>query len=72
MECWKFMKAEKRSFEFNAILPNANIGQVLSSEQHGSSGAWVPAIYKGKWDMLKYIPPRRSFLRLFPMTARSD
>ena len=72
MECWKFMKAEKRGFVFNAVLPNAVFGPVLSSEQHGSTGAWIPMVSKGKVDVLKDLPPRKLFRRHVASRGRKE
>ncbi|KAL8945604.1 MAG: hypothetical protein Q9222_007876 [Ikaeria aurantiellina] len=42
---WKFMKEEKPGFGFNAVLPNFNMGTVLSDKQSASTGAAVKQIY---------------------------
>ncbi|KAL8950433.1 MAG: hypothetical protein Q9222_003527 [Ikaeria aurantiellina] len=45
-ECWRYMHEEKPAFVLNAVLPNCNIGRILSKEQPASTGGW----YKKLWD----------------------
>ncbi|KAL8709192.1 MAG: hypothetical protein Q9220_006072 [cf. Caloplaca sp. 1 TL-2023] len=42
---WKFVKEEKPGWGFNAVLPNFNMGTVLSDKQSASTGAAVKTIY---------------------------
>ncbi|KIV91722.1 hypothetical protein PV10_06234 [Exophiala mesophila] len=48
---WKFMAENKPGFVLNAVLPNANIGKVLSPENQGapSTVGWVKALWDG-WE----------------------
>ena len=48
LESWKFMKENKPGFVMNTILPNANIGTVLSVENQGapSTVSWIKALWK--------------------------
>ena len=55
---WKFAKEKKPNFVVNAVLPNANMGEILSEKQPASTGAWVKALYYGGLDKLKDIPPQ--------------
>lgn len=59
---WKFIKENKPGYVFNAVLPNANIGKILSPEGQGtpSTVGWVKALWdgwKGKED-LRENPPQ--------------
>lgn len=51
MAMWEFVKTEKPGFVVNSILPNVNMGRILSSP--GASGWCVPAIYHGQLPPLK-------------------
>jgi hypothetical protein len=44
---WKFMEEEKPGFVFNTVLPNANIGYILSVEHQGypSTAGWIRALW---------------------------
>lgn len=55
---WEYVKERKPSFTVNAILPNANMGEILSEKQPASTGAWVKGIYNGQLDKVKDIPPQ--------------
>lgn len=55
---WEYVKDRKPSFTVNAILPNTNMGEILSEKQPASSGAWVKDIYNGQLDKVKWIPPQ--------------
>ena len=55
---WKFAKEKKPDFVVNAVLPNANIGEILSEKQPASTGAWAKALYYGGLDKVKDIPPQ--------------
>lgn len=52
---WQFMKEEKPGFVANAVLPNCNLGRILSSP--GPTGSCVPAVYRGS---IPSFPPRKS------------
>lgn len=59
---WKFMEEQKPGFVFNTVLPNANIGNILSVEHQGypSTAGWIRALwdgFEGNKD-LQYNPPR--------------
>ncbi|KAL8666788.1 MAG: hypothetical protein Q9168_007416 [Polycauliona sp. 1 TL-2023] len=45
-EIWKYVQHEKPGFVVNAILPNLNMGAILSPQQSASTGAAVKAIYE--------------------------
>ncbi|KAL8825860.1 MAG: hypothetical protein Q9170_007630 [Blastenia crenularia] len=50
-ELWKFVKDQKPGFVMNAVLPNFNMGTVLSDKQSASTGAAVKSVYAtGKLD----------------------
>lgn len=55
---WKFVVEKEPSFVVNAILPNANFGEILSDKQPASTAAWVKTIYNGELDPLEGIPPQ--------------
>ncbi|KAH8655887.1 hypothetical protein BX600DRAFT_470467 [Xylariales sp. PMI_506] len=59
---WKFMREEKPSFVFNTVLPNANMGLVLSTEHQGypSTAGWIRALWNGfeGHEDLKFNPPQ--------------
>jgi len=59
---WKFMEEQKPGFVFNTVLPNCNIGHILSVEHQGypSTSGWVRALwdgFEGQKD-LEYNPPQ--------------
>lgn len=59
---WKFMAENKPGFVFNAVLPNCNLGKILSPENQGtpSTVGWVKALWDG-WEGnedLKENPPQ--------------
>jgi nucleoside-diphosphate-sugar epimerase len=59
---WKFMREEKPGFVFNSVLPNANMGLILSVEHQGypSTAGWIKALwngFKGNED-LAFNPPQ--------------
>lgn len=61
--CWKFMEEEKPGFEFNTVLPNANLGPPLSKDQAASTGAWIGQALRGEPEILHWaaaIGPRES------------
>ena len=59
---WKWMKENKPSFGLNTILPNANMGKVLSPENQGapSTVGWLKALWNGfeGHEDLKDNPPQ--------------
>ena len=55
---WKFTKDKKPNFVVNAVLPNANMGEILSEKQPASTGAWVKTLYDGSLDKVKELPPQ--------------
>jgi nucleoside-diphosphate-sugar epimerase len=59
---WKFMKDNKPGFVLNTILPNANMGNILSVEQQGypSTAGWIKALWNGFEgnEDLKFNPPQ--------------
>jgi nucleoside-diphosphate-sugar epimerase len=59
---WKFMKDRKPGFVLNTILPNANMGNILSVKDQGypSTSGWIRALwdnFKGHED-LEFNPPQ--------------
>lgn len=58
---WKFVKEEKPHFRANAILPDATIGEVLSTQGSLSTGGWIRMVYKDGVDFVKQLPPGKSF-----------
>ncbi|RDW60547.1 hypothetical protein BP6252_11930 [Coleophoma cylindrospora] len=59
---WKFVKEQKPDFVLNAVLPNANMGTILSIEHQGypSTAGWIKALwneFEGQED-LKFNPPQ--------------
>ena len=59
---WQFVNEEKPHFVVNAILPNVNMGKILSS--HGVTGAAVLQVLKGE------IPPNIGPRKLEPSLCR--
>ncbi|KAL6250669.1 hypothetical protein RBB50_002972 [Rhinocladiella similis] len=59
---WKWMEENKPGFILNTILPNANIGVVLSPEHQGtpSTVGWVKAVWDGfkGQEKLAFNPPQ--------------
>ena len=59
---WKWMKEHNPHFVLNTVLPNANIGKVLSPEHQGypSTAGWVKALWDGfeGTEDLKFNPPQ--------------
>lgn len=54
-ECWRFMQEEKPAFILNAVLPNCNIGRILSKEQPASTGGWYKKMWEGDAETLKLL-----------------
>jgi nucleoside-diphosphate-sugar epimerase len=48
-EAWKWMRANKPRFVLNTVLPNCNMGRVLSVADQGSPStiAWLKALWNG-------------------------
>lgn len=61
-EAWKWMKEHQPGFAFNTVLPNANMGIVLSPEHQGhpSTVGWIKAAWDGFQgsEDLKFNPPQ--------------
>ncbi|PFH62484.1 hypothetical protein XA68_13386 [Ophiocordyceps unilateralis] len=60
-ECWRFMQEEKPSFVLNTVLPNCNIGRILSEDQPASTGGWYKKLWEGDeeiLDLLWNFPPQ--------------
>jgi nucleoside-diphosphate-sugar epimerase len=58
---WKFIEENKPDFVFNTVLPNANMGLVLSPENQGapSTVGWLKALwndFEGQEDLKKNPP----------------
>ena len=56
---WQFMREEKPQFEFNAVCPNMNIGEVIGT--NGSTGGWVKNLYDGEekmTELMRGFPPQ--------------
>jgi hypothetical protein len=56
---WKFVEEEKPHFQINTILPDANLGEVLSLQGSLSTGAWVRKLYESGLGFLKDLPLRK-------------
>ncbi|KAJ9615281.1 hypothetical protein H2200_001356 [Cladophialophora chaetospira] len=59
---WKFMKEQKPGFVLNTVLPNCNMGLVLSPQNQGapSTVGWLKALwnkFEGQ-EKLKFNPPQ--------------
>ena len=39
------------------LLPNSNVGEILSDKQPASTGGWVRSLYNGDVSPLKNVPP---------------
>ncbi|KAK3170289.1 hypothetical protein OEA41_009676 [Lepraria neglecta] len=50
---WDFVKEKKPSFVLNAVLPNSNMGEIISDKQPASTGGWVRSLYNGDVSPLK-------------------
>ncbi|RDL36186.1 Uncharacterized protein BP5553_06798 [Venustampulla echinocandica] len=53
---WKFVEEEKPSFKVNTILPDANMGGILSLQGSLSTGNWIRMFYNGAVDFVKGLP----------------
>lgn len=56
---WKFVKEEKPPFKVNTILPDANMGRILSSQGSPSTSSWMGMFYNGAVDFVKGLPLRK-------------
>ncbi|PHH81424.1 hypothetical protein CDD82_814 [Ophiocordyceps australis] len=59
--CWDFMHSEKPAFVLNTVLPNCNIGKILSKHQPASTGGWYKKMWDGDTEILKLLwnfPPQ--------------
>ncbi|KAL9091224.1 MAG: hypothetical protein Q9159_001519 [Coniocarpon cinnabarinum] len=65
---WKFMKEEKPQFEFNAVLPNFNVGEKLHPMQ-SSSVASVEGLYKGNERLIEVL---RNFTPQYFIDVKDD
>jgi nucleoside-diphosphate-sugar epimerase len=54
-ECWRFMREENPNFVLNTVLPNCNIGRILSKEQPASTGGWYKKMWQGDTEILKLL-----------------
>ncbi|KAL8703393.1 MAG: hypothetical protein Q9201_003422 [Fulgogasparrea decipioides] len=57
-EMWKFIKEQKPGFVLNCLLPNFNMGTILSDKQATSTGAATKAIYETGNTGMAQIPPQ--------------
>ncbi|OGM42959.1 aldehyde reductase II [Aspergillus bombycis] len=61
---WTFMEDHKPDFVLNTVLPNVNMGTILSPEHQGypSTDGWIKAVWDGfpgeEGQALKYNPPQ--------------
>lgn len=55
---WDFARERKPHFVVNTVLPDANLGEILSDKQPASTGAWVKNIVEGNFDAVKDLPPQ--------------
>lgn len=63
-EMWKFVKEHEPGFVLNAVLPNTNMGEILSDKQPASTGGWVRSVYNRNLNAVKDVPPQWS--KTFP------
>ncbi|KAL2051077.1 hypothetical protein ABVK25_008671 [Lepraria finkii] len=55
---WEFVKEKKPGFVLNAVLPNSNMGKILSNKQPASTGGSVRSLYDCDVSPLKNITPQ--------------
>ena len=55
---WEFVEREKPAFAVNAILPNTNMGEILSEKQGASTGKMVLALYIGNLGAYASVLPQ--------------
>ncbi|KAK9896078.1 NAD(P)-binding protein [Cystobasidium minutum MCA 4210] len=54
---WEWVKEHNPHFNFNAVLPNLIIGNILIPEsQHGSTSGWIRGLNGPAWAMAQQIP----------------
>ncbi|PHH63092.1 hypothetical protein CDD81_6337 [Ophiocordyceps australis] len=59
--CWDFVRQQNPPFVLNAVLPNCNIGKILSTKQPASTGGWYNKMWHGDADILHllwHFPPQ--------------
>lgn len=54
---WKFAKERKPAYIVNTVVPDGNLGEILSDKQPTSTGAWVKTVFEGNIEAVKDIPP---------------
>ena len=54
-ECWLFVKEKAPAFVLNAVLPDCNIGRILSKNQPASTGGWYKKMWEGDAETLKLL-----------------
>lgn len=58
-EVWKFVREQKPGFVLNTVLPNFNMGTILSDQQSASTGAAVKGVYQtGQLGFWGEFPPQ--------------
>ncbi|KAK2614900.1 hypothetical protein N8I77_001690 [Diaporthe amygdali] len=57
---WKWARENEHEFVINTVLPNANIGAILSPENQGypSTARWTKAVLDNDYESIKHIPPQ--------------
>ncbi|KAI9870867.1 MAG: hypothetical protein M1823_008618, partial [Watsoniomyces obsoletus] len=57
--CWNFVKENNVEFVFNSVLPAANFGRVLDTENQGypSTIGWVKDLFLGDINIQPFVPP---------------
>jgi hypothetical protein len=60
---WDYVKDETPQFQVNTILPDANLGDVLSLQGSLSTGGLVRMVFETGVDFVKELPPRESSTR---------
>lgn len=57
---WKWAAEVEHEFVINTVLPNANIGTVLSPQNQGypSTARWTKAVWDGDYNSIQHIPPQ--------------
>jgi nucleoside-diphosphate-sugar epimerase len=53
---WKYVEEENPHFRVNTILPDVNLGEVLSLQGSLSTGAWIRTVYESGIDFVKTLP----------------
>jgi len=48
---------KKPHFKVNSILPDANFGELLSSQGSLSTGGWVRIVFENGVDFVRGLPP---------------